>query len=271
MDEARPRGPRPPRLHAERDQQDARRAVQPAPGRGRAGVGADHVGRARRSRARARPVDDPHGPRPRRARSATRWRPRSPAASGSPRSSEARFARDRPRVSPDRRAPPPPGTATHGRARWPTTEPTSRTRSRRATRRAPASCCTPPPATVTPRPRRSPTAARATSARPMRRPRSSARTATSTASRGPRTTSRRPRTPKAVRDDERSARCPARGRARVQASTENQTTLPCSSTRVPQSPASRPTMRNPCPPGSSRRTNRGSRSISVGSPSRTST
>ena len=48
------------RLHAERDQQDARRAVQPAARARRARVGADHVGRARRPRSPARSLDHRH-------------------------------------------------------------------------------------------------------------------------------------------------------------------------------------------------------------------
>ena len=47
------RGPGPPRLHPERDQQDAGRAVQRPRRAGRAGVGADHLGRARRPRSHA--------------------------------------------------------------------------------------------------------------------------------------------------------------------------------------------------------------------------
>ena len=60
--EAGARRARSPRLHAERDQQDARRAVFGAPRCGRAGVDADPLGRARRSRAAQRPVDDPRPP-----------------------------------------------------------------------------------------------------------------------------------------------------------------------------------------------------------------
>ena len=46
--EGRPQGPRPARLHPEREHQDARRAVLRAARRRRAGVGADHLGRAGR-------------------------------------------------------------------------------------------------------------------------------------------------------------------------------------------------------------------------------
>ena len=60
-----------PRLHAERDQQDARRAVLGASRTRRAGVDADHVGRARRSRPAQRPLDDPRRRRARCSRSAT--------------------------------------------------------------------------------------------------------------------------------------------------------------------------------------------------------
>ena len=49
-----------PGLHAERDQQDARRPVHRPPGTRRAGDRADHLGRARRSGPAARPVDDRH-------------------------------------------------------------------------------------------------------------------------------------------------------------------------------------------------------------------
>ena len=50
----------PARLHPERDQQDAGRAVQPAARAGRAGVGADHVGRARRPRSATRSLEHRH-------------------------------------------------------------------------------------------------------------------------------------------------------------------------------------------------------------------
>jgi len=53
------RWPRPARLHAERHQQDAGRAVLAATGCRRAGVGADRVGRAGRPRPAAGPVDGP--------------------------------------------------------------------------------------------------------------------------------------------------------------------------------------------------------------------
>ncbi|MEZ5140781.1 MAG: hypothetical protein R2711_19010 [Acidimicrobiales bacterium] len=43
-------------------------ALEPPPGRRRAGVGADHLGRARRPRPPSRPVDHPHGARPPRRR-----------------------------------------------------------------------------------------------------------------------------------------------------------------------------------------------------------
>ena len=55
----RPRRPGPSGLHAERDQQDPGRAVQPAGGRRGAGVGAHRLGRARRPRAATRRVHDP--------------------------------------------------------------------------------------------------------------------------------------------------------------------------------------------------------------------
>ena len=54
------RRPHPARLHAERDQQDARRPVQHPPGRRSAGLRADRLGRARRSRPATRPLDDPN-------------------------------------------------------------------------------------------------------------------------------------------------------------------------------------------------------------------
>ena len=53
VEEGGPRRAGPARLHAERHQQDPGRAVQPPPGARRAGVGADHLGRARRPRPRA--------------------------------------------------------------------------------------------------------------------------------------------------------------------------------------------------------------------------
>ena len=60
-----------PRLHAERGDQDARRAVRgPAPA-GRAGLRADPLGRARRPGPRQRPLDDPQRRRPGRRASAT--------------------------------------------------------------------------------------------------------------------------------------------------------------------------------------------------------
>ena len=70
-----PHGPGPARLHAERDQQDARRAVLARARSRRAGVDADRLGRARRSRSPPRPLDDPHGARPARRATATRLRP----------------------------------------------------------------------------------------------------------------------------------------------------------------------------------------------------
>ena len=55
----------PPRLHPERLDQDARRAVCRAARARRAGLGADHLGRAGRSRSPPRPLDHPHAPGPR--------------------------------------------------------------------------------------------------------------------------------------------------------------------------------------------------------------
>ena len=52
--EGQARRPHPARLHPERHQQDPRRPVQRPPGAGRAGVGADRLGRARRPRPGAR-------------------------------------------------------------------------------------------------------------------------------------------------------------------------------------------------------------------------
>ena len=75
-DRSRRQGP--PRLHPERDQQDAGRAVQRAPGARRAGVGPAGVGRARRPRPPARPVDDPHACSNASRPSATRSRRCSP-------------------------------------------------------------------------------------------------------------------------------------------------------------------------------------------------
>ena len=59
-----PRREGPPRLHPEREHQDAGGAVFRAALRGRAGVNADHLGRARRPRPAAGPMDDsrPAGP-----------------------------------------------------------------------------------------------------------------------------------------------------------------------------------------------------------------
>ncbi len=65
VDEERPGRARPPRLHPERDQQDARRALQHETGARGAGLGSDRVGRARRSRAAFRSLDDGHRARPR--------------------------------------------------------------------------------------------------------------------------------------------------------------------------------------------------------------
>ncbi len=62
------------RLHPERDQQDARRAVQPAARARRARVGADHVGRARRPRSATRSLDDRHASVSGWPAQATRWR-----------------------------------------------------------------------------------------------------------------------------------------------------------------------------------------------------
>ena len=50
----------PPRLHAERDQQDLDRPVQRPSGRRRAGVGAHRLGRARRSRSATGSMESPH-------------------------------------------------------------------------------------------------------------------------------------------------------------------------------------------------------------------
>ena len=55
--EAGAQGPRPARLHPERAHQDAGRAVQRPSGRRRAGLDADHVGRARRPRPSPGPLD----------------------------------------------------------------------------------------------------------------------------------------------------------------------------------------------------------------------
>ena len=77
---SRARRPGPARLHPERHQQDAGRAVQRPAGARRAGVGADHVGRARRPRPAARPLDDPHRPRPPRHRRRSPRCPRRPPA-----------------------------------------------------------------------------------------------------------------------------------------------------------------------------------------------
>ena len=84
----RARRPGPPRLHPERDQQDARRAVQRPARAGRAGVGADHLGRARRPRPAPRPLDDPHRRRAPRQPPATRSRRSSACSNGSPRSEQ---------------------------------------------------------------------------------------------------------------------------------------------------------------------------------------
>ncbi len=59
MAEGPPRRQGPPRLHPERDQQDARGPLQRPSGTWRAGVGAARVGRARRPRPAPGPVDDP--------------------------------------------------------------------------------------------------------------------------------------------------------------------------------------------------------------------
>ena len=83
VDEGQATRPHPPRLHAERDQQDARRSLQRPPGPRGAGVRADRLGRARRPRAPPRRLDDPHRRRAagdgRRSVGATRRRPAAPA------------------------------------------------------------------------------------------------------------------------------------------------------------------------------------------------
>ena len=78
-------GPRAPRLHPERQHQDARRAVQRPSGGRRPGQRADHLGRARRPGSPARPLDDPRPARPgRQGRRPVRARPdrRAGAATG---------------------------------------------------------------------------------------------------------------------------------------------------------------------------------------------
>ena len=83
------RGRRSPGLHAERHQQDARRAIQPARGSRWAGVSADRLGRARRSRNSLR-TDGRRTPcstgSPRTAICSSR---RSPTRNGSPTSDRA--------------------------------------------------------------------------------------------------------------------------------------------------------------------------------------
>ena len=59
-------GQGPSRLHPERLDQDAGRAVLGPAGGGRPGLGADHLGRARRQGSATRPLDDPDHRRPRR-------------------------------------------------------------------------------------------------------------------------------------------------------------------------------------------------------------
>ncbi len=74
----RPRRSRPPRLHAERRQQDPRRSVQHPRRAGRPGVRPDHVGRVGRTRPGAGPVDDGHH----RRAGANRRRPDGPTHRG---------------------------------------------------------------------------------------------------------------------------------------------------------------------------------------------
>ena len=76
--EGRPQGPRPARLHPEREHQDARRAVRGAARGRRAGVRADRLGRARRPGPAPRPLDDPDDRRARGRASATCSRPPRP-------------------------------------------------------------------------------------------------------------------------------------------------------------------------------------------------
>ena len=96
----------PPRLHPERHQQDARRALQPAAGAGRAGVGADQLGRARRPGPPAGPLDHPDRARPPRGAAGTRSAPPSAWHNACRRSNSGRhwspaaaFERAQPRVS----------------------------------------------------------------------------------------------------------------------------------------------------------------------------
>ena len=65
MGQARAGRAGPARLHPERPPQDPRRALQPARGAGRTGLGADRLGRTRRSVAAARRLHDPDGTGPR--------------------------------------------------------------------------------------------------------------------------------------------------------------------------------------------------------------
>ena len=85
----RARRPGPAGLHAERDQQDARRAVQPAGRRRRAGVRADRVGRARRPGAATGRLHDPRRCSTASPSAATRSGPCSPPTSACPRSPDA--------------------------------------------------------------------------------------------------------------------------------------------------------------------------------------
>ena len=74
------RWPGPARLHPERHQQDARRAVQHPPRRRRPGVGADPSGRTGRPTAAPRPLDHPRSPTtPRHVRRPPRPTHRPPA------------------------------------------------------------------------------------------------------------------------------------------------------------------------------------------------
>ena len=84
--EGGPQGPRPPRLHPEREHQDARRAVRRAAGRRRPGLRADHLGRAGRPGPAPRPLDDPDDRRAGRGASATCSPPPRPTPRSSPRS-----------------------------------------------------------------------------------------------------------------------------------------------------------------------------------------
>ena len=65
VEEGGPQGTCAPRLHAEREHQDPRRAVLGSAGHRRARLHADRMGRARRPGPPPRPLDDPHDRRPR--------------------------------------------------------------------------------------------------------------------------------------------------------------------------------------------------------------